>query len=396
MKKIKRLIILCAIMATVFGFSSIVWGEESNVVPQITGIEQTVAKTDYICVKWNAIKDVSMYEVSYKVENSEDDWITEPKSTPEFSKRGFAAGSIIQIKIRAVVITTELNTKYGEESEIFEAVTAPSEYITVEQTDATANSVSLRWNASKGATQYRIATYIGGKETTVSTVTGTSAVIRNLDPKHGYFSLHIYPQQKSKSGYIAEYECAYFTGTKLVPSKAKGFDFNSTNLKLSWENIPQAEGYVLELYKGKKLVRTYEGAGNSAFLSAVNKNTFYKIRVKTYISFNDVKKYSEWSDNFYFADDVRMVVKRVSKNKIKMSWKKVKGAKDYTIYAAYGKKAKFKKLVTLKKTKYVVTKIRKKPLNLSKKPCYFYVVANTKAEGKKWSSNVVLTWGFKK
>lgn len=69
-------------------------------------------------------------------------------------------------------------------------------------------------------------------------------------------------------------------------------------------------------------------------------------------------------------------------SRVKINFKKVKGAKSYTIYLASNKTGKYKKVGTTKKTSYVINKNFKKY-----KYYYVYVQANgVKINGKKYNS----------
>ncbi len=82
----------------------------------------------------------------------------------------------------------------------------------------------------------------------------------------------------------------------------------------------------------------------------------------------------------FFALQPKVGLKKSGK-KLKITWKKVSGAKNYTVYMSTSKTGGYKKLTTTKKRAYTAKKIQKKKLN-KKKTYYVYVVANRK-EGKK-------------
>ena len=83
----------------------------------------------------------------------------------------------------------------------------------------------------------------------------------------------------------------------------------------------------------------------------------------------------------------------ISKNSIKLKWKKVKGAKSYTIYVAKSTKKdadtselNWKKVTKTKKTSYTLKKLGKKKINTYKYYYYVKIVTTAKVNGEKVSS----------
>lgn len=113
------------------------------------------------------------------------------------------------------------------------------------------------------------------------------------------------------------------------------------------------------------------------------KTYFIKCRAVTYDSdYNYV--YSEWSSPKYFIAQPKITTtnKDIKKNQIKIKWKKVQGAKSYTVYAKKGNSKKYTKIKTTTKTSYTLKNIKGKTLNTLKSKYYFYVVANGKVDKK--------------
>ena len=74
-----------------------------------------------------------------------------------------------------------------------------------------------------------------------------------------------------------------------------------------------------------------------------------------------------------------------------MSWSKVKGAKDYTVYVSMKEKSGYKKFKTTKKTGIVLNKYGKSSLKNNRK-YYYYVVANKKVGKRTYTSDVLGAW----
>ncbi len=107
------------------------------------------------------------------------------------------------------------------------------------------------------------------------------------------------------------------------------------------------------------------------------------------------KKYGSWSAYKEFAQPVKYTTKsgKLKGKVIPLSWKKVKGAKNYTVYMSTNEKSGYKKITTTKKTSFKVKKFKKKALKYNKN-YYFRIVANRKS-GKKTIKSCESYVGYK-
>ena len=114
---------------------------------------------------------------------------------------------------------------------------------------------------------------------------------------------------------------------------------------------------------------------------------YVKCRAVSYdANYNSV--YSEWSDAKYIVSQPKVTSKNkdVKKSQVTIKWKKISGAKNYTVYVKKGKTKKWTKVKTTKSNKYVLKKFKGKKVNTFKNRYYFAVVANAKVNGKTLSS----------
>ncbi|MCR5835839.1 MAG: fibronectin type III domain-containing protein [Lachnospiraceae bacterium] len=401
MKRIKGLVILMATMIAVLMFGSVAFAGTYQEPGKVEELKQTKASDYSVSFEWKTCASTG-YEISYSIDGG-NNWVVKDSATTDYNGyiNGLSAGVRVLVRVRAFnndYVTMYKDTRvYGPYSDPVEMVTETADMGTISEIDATTSSVTLSWASVTNAMQYRIASYnyTSGTETTIATVKDTTTVIANLEAANRYnYYFRIYPQIISNAGFVAEGSYKTFSGVTLVTGKITDLTYTNSLGWLEWTTPAGSEGYELEVYNGKKLYKKYTGTSNYETLSNIKSNVFYKARIRTYVTVAGNKKYSEWSNTTYFANQVDLKLKRVSSKKIRLSWKKVKGAKNYTIYASTNSRTGFKKIATTKKTKYVATKIKKKAINLKKKPAFFYVVANTKAEGKKWKSRAYRTIGY--
>lgn len=149
-------------------------------------------------------------------------------------------------------------------------------------------------------------------------------------------------------------------------------------------NARKLEWQVIDVKNGNKVVNTD--------VSYTTGNIFYNLSRKIYAiqcravaydsNYNDV--YSAWSTQKYVISQPKVSTnkKYLKKNSITVSFKKIKGAKDYTIYMRKKGSSKWTKVKTTKKNKYKITKFKGKSINLVNKTYEFCVIANAKV-GKK-------------
>lgn len=153
-----------------------------------------------------------------------------------------------------------------------------------------------------------------------------------------------------------------------VLSKANSSDHKTASVKISWSKASGADGYVLYRYNSKK--KTYDkiatlGSGTTSYTnSKLKAGTAYTYQVCA------VKKYGT---EIYEGNRVtlktatapskvtKVKVKKASKSKVKVSWKKVSGASGYVVYMKTGS-GKYKKVKTITKgsaASYTKTKLKK-------------------------------------
>lgn len=141
-------------------------------------------------------------------------------------------------------------------------------------------------------------------------------------------------------------------------------------------NTDYLEWKVFEADTNKNVISTSVWATGSENLGSTKARKTYYAICRAVIS-NGVC--SEWSQPKYFMSQPKVVTKHkdIKKNSIKLKWKKVKGAKSYTIY--FGTKYKnAKKVKTTNKLSYTIKKYKGKKLNTRKKNYYFFIRANSR------------------
>lgn len=405
MKKFKNLkwsslLVLIVIFTAMFSIG--VFAAELKTPDKVTGLKQTDSSKSSIKVSWDAqIYQNCFYEVSL----SEDKVKWEVKtseygsSSPEYTISKLSPGKTYYVKVRAFT-SDYSDTLYAVQySDVLEVVTAPEYSTTITQTGATATGITLKWNAISGANGYKVYIAANGSSSFkyLGTVKTNTATITKLTAGQTY-SVRVYPIRTSSTNYVASISYGYSDqyGLKTLPAKVKNLD-----IKYYWSNIKEVEavwgdananGYQVQVYtyNGKKPIKTYSTVSEVAFMNNITQKTFYKFRVRGYVTIGTQKKYGAWSDYKDFSQPVKCTAKtgKIKSKAISMSWTKMKGAKNYTVYMSTSLNSGYKKIATTKSTKLKVSKFKKKALKWNKN-YYFYVVANRKSGKKTIKSPVV-------
>ncbi len=164
--------------------------------------------------------------------------------------------------------------------------------------------------------------------------------------------------------------------------------FTAKNVKLSWNKIPQAKGYIIYQYNNSKkkwdTKATLEQNADSYTVKGLTPGTNYRFAVKAYTRSKDGKQVlSKSYVSVYTATAPNAVNFKVTpgKKKAALKWSKVKGATGYTVYYKTGKQKSWKKLKSTKTTRYTKTKLK------SGKTYTFTVKAYKTYKGKTYTSS---------
>lgn len=349
--------------------------------------KQTISTETAVRVSWSAVPGATAYVYSYSSDNKTytGEALTGNGGKDTFinlAGANWAAGNTYYVKVRAFD-----GTKYSE-AVIATVATAPKAPATMTQVAADNTSATVSWAASTGATGYLIrfgATQATAKD--IQVVKTTSVKLTGLSADSAYY-LAVYPIRQVTTSFYASENCVenprvLTTAPAVKGLKLASWDVKSNIVTLQWNNTAKYEnGYQIEIYKAdNKLVKTYNIYGRRAksktFILKSVKNTPFQYRVRTYTFMNGEKQYGAWSDLAYAIPQANVSAAKVSNNAVKLSWTKVPGAKNYTVYRATKEGGKFKKVATTKKATYTVNNLK------TYKDYYFYVKANRVSIGGK-------------
>lgn len=222
----------------------------------------------------------------------------------------------------------------------------------------------------------------------VSPETGNTTTVTALKPGRAIITA------KAAGGYVTE-SCTVTITALSAPRTVKATAVAYNKVKLTWGGVSGADSY--EIYRSLKKnsgytrLRTLSASARSYVDTRVNTGTAYYYKVRASRKESGVSYAGAYSavtgakPTLPKATGIK--VKKDSKQKLKVTWKKVTGANGYTVYRSLKKNKSYKAVKTLKGVKsvsYTTGKLKKG------KTYYFKVRAYRTIKGKKiygaWSS----------
>lgn len=388
-KSVKLFLAVFAVAFTVL----LVTGTESKAAGTITGLKQTDASSTRVEFQWDAYLGAnSVYYATYIGNSAADVQAGNAKKSSAYGTSGsissLTEGATYYLRVNAY--SDYSRTQLLASSAIIEVATGLPEVTGLAQTGATANAISMKWNAVAGATGYTIYRYNSYSDyTQVATTTATSGTVSGLTASSAvkYF---VMATKTTSAGFTVTGDY-YSTATmRTTPGKVANVAITNywSNLNIAdygWTAVNNADGYQFQLLnnKGKSLYSTYTSS-RSASVSPYFKGVFTKARVRGYITIGNTKVFGPWSGYNYNAACKKITLKRsANRKKITVSWKKITGAAGYKVYVSTKSNGGWKKVKTLssKKKSCTITKCGKK--KLSKKKRYYVKVEYLTKVGKK-------------
>ena len=214
-------------------------------------------------------------------------------------------------------------------------------------------SLTLKWNAVKGATGYEIyRAGTDGKYSKIKTVTSTSYVDTNVKNNTQYsYRIKAYNTACTSAFSTA----ASLKKTQISVSNLKA-DANGSKVQLSWTGgVTGAEGYVIyRRTEGGSYTEIGRTAGNT-YSDTISAGIKYYYAVAVYSGSRTEGKCPEVGA-MYLATPSGLSVSNTIAS-LTLKWNAVKGATGYEIYRA-GTDGKYSKIKTVTSTSYVDTNVK--------------------------------------
>ena len=214
-------------------------------------------------------------------------------------------------------------------------------------------SLTLKWNAVKGATGYEIyRAGTDGKYSKITTVTSTSYVDTSVKNNAQYsYKIKAYNTACTSAFSTA----ASLKKTQISVSNLKA-DANGSKVQLSWTGVVTgAEGYVIyRRTEGGSYAEIGRTSGNT-YSDTISAGIKYYYAVAVYSGSRTEGKCPEVGV-MYLATPSGLSVSNTIAS-LTLKWNAVKGATGYEIYRA-GTDGKYSKITTVTSTSYVDTSVK--------------------------------------
>lgn len=265
------------------------------------------------------------------------------------------------------------------------------------QTGAQKHDITMTWGAAENATAYNVyykETYGEGDYQLVGTTSITTITLSNLKAATKY-SIKLEPTNGVQTG---SYSVCYDAVT--LPDQMEGLRqerwyYYIKILDVAWDDQSAADGYEVILLddKGKK-VQSETVTGHRASFSKM-KDKVYSVKARSFMTFNNQKYYSSWSQ-IYCLNQARLTKVKVNGGKLNLSWGKISGATGYQVYVSTNASKGYKKVASINKNKtsYTVKKFKGKKFS-PKKTYYVYVKTVCNKKGSKNTSGALYFWNNK-
>ncbi len=357
---------------------------------KVTNLKQIDAGKNSMVISWEAplgVNKFTVYISEYK-DFRENATITETSYSTTDYIYNLNSNHTYYVK---VIPVSNSSTQY-DFSDTIACVTAPESVSGVTHVKSTTSSVSVSWNAPISGTQYYkiyykpTGTFL--QEVFAGTTTNRTYTVQGLKDDTDY-SVYVYPVRKSESGFEAVGYSSYISfipttakASKLSQIKLSRWDAGSASAGVSFQNDTKNQsGIEIEIssLSGKKIrsIKAGRYASNITFSLSKIKNKGFKYRLRSYVTAANKNWYGPYTSQKVAVAQPKVTAKKKSNTSLKLTWKKISGAKSYSVYVAKEKNDKFKKVATVKSRSYILKKT--KPY----KDYYIYVKANGVKSGKK-------------
>lgn len=236
----------------------------------------------------------------------------------------------------------------------FPVLAAKGQIAGMEQTDAAAKTVTIRWNRPQEAVQYEIYSSNAGKDSysLKKNVYSRSNRVTTAVPVSGqaaarYYDLRIVAFDEDGAE-VAQGELARCVTS---PAKVTGITqkslYTSRQMKLGWSRQEGASGYEVETYQYSTKEKRKFKVSSVYGTIPMYQNELYRIRVRGYVGLktgNGTKRIYGPYGTLYTSLQPRLSFKGLTENSVTVRWKAVAGADSYAVFVSRFQKSGYKRV----------------------------------------------------
>lgn len=311
---------------------------------QPTGISASYERSGRITLKWTAVEGANAYAIYYKPAWGSEYSLLGQSSGTTYSTTTPRMGTVYYYRIQALYVVGGQQVSQGAQSLSFPYI-ALGDVVIADPRGKDTSTIRLNWTPVAGATHYDVAMSLHDADDykiVRTDLTGSLCDIRDISFNETYDFLVI-PKRKLNSGDVITGlpSSNRMVGSPMETPSFTGYEWTETGLKLTWDAIPGAMGYVI--YR-----RGFHETGYHKLMVSENTATTY---IDTAMKPGEVYYYFVYSFRlaqpqgwrcFSLKGDIGMGVwlpkttgltaVSAQENSVRISWVATEGANKYDVY----------------------------------------------------------------
>ena len=311
---------------------------------QPTGISASYERSGRITLKWTAVEGANAYAIYYKPAWGSEYSLLGQSSGTTYSATTPRMGTVYYYRIQALYVVGGQQVSQGAQSMSFPYI-ALGDVVIADPRGKDTSTIRLNWTPVAGATHYDVAMSLHDADDykiVRTDLTGSLCDIRDISFNETYDFLVI-PKRKLNSGDVITGlpSSNRMVGSPMETPSFTGYEWTETGLKLTWDAIPGAMGYVI--YR-----RGFHETGYHKLMVSEDTATTY---IDTTMKPGEVYYYFVYSFRlaqpqgwrcFSLKGDIGMGVwlpkttgltaVSAQENSVRISWAATEGANKYDVY----------------------------------------------------------------
>ena len=311
---------------------------------QPTGISASYERSGRITLKWTAVEGANAYAIYYKPAWGSEYSLLGQSSGTTYSTTTPRMGTVYYYRIQALYVVGGQQVSQGAQSMSFPYI-ALGDVVIADPRGKDTSTIRLNWTPVAGATNYDVAMSLHDADDykiVRTDLTGSLCDIRDISFNETYDFLVI-PKRKLNSGDVITGlpSSNRMVGSPMETPSFTGYEWTETGLKLTWDAIPGAMGYVI--YR-----RGFHETGYHKLMVSEDTATTY---IDTTMKPGEVYYYFVYSFRlaqpqgwrcFSLKGDIGMGVwlpkttgltaVSAQENSVRISWAATEGANKYDVY----------------------------------------------------------------
>lgn len=311
---------------------------------QPTGISASYERSGRITLKWTAVEGANAYAIYYKPAWGSEYSLLGQSSGTTYSTTTPRMGTVYYYRIQALYVVGGQQVSQGAQSLSFPYI-ALGDVVIADPRGKDTSTIRLNWTPVAGATHYDVAMSLHDADDykiVRTDLTGSLCDIRDISFNETYDFLVI-PKRKLNSGDVITGlpSSNRMVGSPMETPSFTGYEWTETGLRLTWDAIPGAMGYVI--YR-----RGFHETGYHKLMVSEDTATTY---IDTTMKPGEVYYYFVYSFRlaqpqgwrcFSLKGDIGMGVwlpkttgltaVSAQENSVRISWAATEGANKYDVY----------------------------------------------------------------